>query len=97
MGKMLYMDYAATTPPAAEVVQKTLPWLREKFGNPSAVCQNGQEARKAVEETRRSAAKLIGADADEIFFTSGGTEADNWVLERSCPHGCSSHIITSAI
>ena len=97
MGKMLYMDYAATTPPAAEVVQKTLPWLREKFGNPSAVCQNGQEARKAVEEARRSAAKLIGADADEIFFTSGGTEADNWVLERSCPHGCSSHIITSAI
>ena len=97
MGKMLYMDYDATTPPAAEVVQKTLPWLREKFGNPSAVCQNGQEARKAVEEARRSAAKLIGADADEIFFTSGGTEADNWVLERSCPHGCSSHIITSAI
>ena len=56
MGKMLYMDYAATTPPAAEVVQKTLPWLREKFGNPSAVCQNGQEARKAVDEARRSAA-----------------------------------------
>lgn len=97
MGKMLYMDYAATTPPAAEVVQKTLPWLREKFGNPSAVCPNGQEARKAVEEARKYAAKLIGADADEIFFTSGGTEADNWVLERSCPHGHPSHIITSAI
>ena len=48
MGKMLYMDYAATTPPAAEVIHKTLPWLREKFGNPSAVCANGQEARQAV-------------------------------------------------
>ena len=82
MGKMLYMDYAATTPPAAEVVHKTLPWLREKFGNPSAVCANGQEARQAVETARKAAAKLIRADEEEIYFTSGGTEADNWVLEK---------------
>ena len=97
MGKMLYMDYAATTPPAAEVVQKTLPWLRERFGNPSAVCANGQEARNAVEEAREAAARLIQAEPEEIYFTSGGTEADNWVLERSCPYGQSSHIITSKV
>lgn len=97
MGKMLYMDYAATTPPAAEVVQKTLPWLRERFGNPSAMCMNGQDARRAVEEAREMAAGLIRADAQEIYFTSGGTEADNWVLERSCPYGQPSHVITSAV
>lgn len=97
MGKMLYMDYAATTPPAAEVVQKTLPWLREKFGNPSAVCINGLEARRALETAREKAAGLIGAAAGEIYFTSGGTEADNWILEKICPYGRPSHIITSAI
>ena len=97
MGKMLYMDYAATTPPAAEVVHKTLPWLREKFGNPSAVCANGQEARQAVETARKAAAKLIRADEEEIYFTSGGTEADNWVLEKCCPYGQTTHIITSSI
>ena len=97
MGKMLYMDYAATTPPSPEVVQKTLPWLRERVGNPSAVCANGQVARQAVEKAREAAAGLIQAEPEEIFFTSGGTEADNWVLERSCPYGKPSHIITSQI
>lgn len=97
MGKMLYMDYAATTPPAAEVVHKTLPWLREKFGNPSVVCANGQDARLAVKAAREAAAKLICAEEEEIYFTSGGTEADNWVLEKSCPFECPAHIITSSI
>lgn len=97
MRKMLYMDYAATTPPAAEAVQRTLPWLRERFGNPSAVCANGQEARRAVDEARKAAADLIGANEEEIYFTSGGTEADNWVLEKSCPYGQTTHIITSAV
>lgn len=97
MPRWIYMDYAATTPPASEVTKKVLPWLQERYGNPSAVCQNGQEARQAVENAREKAAALIKADPGEIYFTSGGTEADNWVLQSSFPPGKSGHLITSAI
>ena len=97
MPRLLYMDYAATTPPAPEVIQKTLPWLKDRFGNPSAVCPNGQEAHEAIESARKNVADLINADPEEIYFTSGGTEADNWILQSSCPWGHPAHIITSAI
>lgn len=97
MPRFLYMDYAATTPPAPEIIQKTLPYLREQFGNPSAVCPNGQEAHRAVEAAREKAAELIHANPQEIYFTSGGTEADNWVLQSSFPWGRPGHLITSAI
>lgn len=97
MPRLVYMDYAATTPPAPEVIQKTLPWLKDRFGNPSAVCPNGQEAHEAIETARKKAASLIHADPEEIHFTSGGTEADNWILQNSCPFGRPAHIITSAI
>ena len=97
MPRLLYMDYAATTPPAPEVIQNTLPWLKDRFGNPSAVCPNGQEAHDAIESARKNVADLINADPGEIHFTSGGTEADNWILQSSCPWGHSAHIITSAI
>lgn len=97
MPRMIYMDYAATTPPAAEVIRKTLPWIRERYGNPSAICENGQEAQQAVEDARQKVAHLIQADPEEVYFTSGGTEADNWILQSSCPWGQPTHIITSAI
>ena len=97
MPRLLYMDYAATTPPAPEVIQKTLPWLKDRFGNPSAVCPNGQEAHEAIETARKKAASLIKAAPEEIHFTSGGTEADNWILQNSCPFGRPAHIITTTI
>jgi len=93
------MDYAATTPVHPEVVEAILPYFSEHFGNPSALHAIGQEAREAVETARDSLARLIGAEMDEIVFTSGGTEADNNALvgtvraagDRPC------HIITTAI
>lgn len=80
---MVYLDNNATTPADPEVVDAMLPWLREKFGNPSAACAPGREARKAVETAREQAAALIGASPEEIIFTSCGTESDNTILQSA--------------
>jgi cysteine desulfurase len=76
-----------------------LPYLRDKFGNASSIHQFGQEARAAVDKARRQVASLINARANEVIFTSGGTEANNLAIRGICeaaqPHG--RHIITSAI
>lgn len=77
---LIYLDYAATAPLKAEVLEAMLPWMREEYGNASALYPLGQRARAAVEEARAELASVIGADEDEIYFTSGGTEADNWAL-----------------
>ncbi|MDL2233351.1 cysteine desulfurase [Ruminococcaceae bacterium OttesenSCG-928-L11] len=77
----IYMDNAATTPLSQPVWEAMLPWLREGYGNPSAVYRKGREARRAVEAARRQVAIALGAASHtEIFFTSGGTEADNWAV-----------------
>ena len=97
--KRIYLDYAATTPTHPEVVKAMLPYFTDAFGNPSSIYSYGQEAKGAIEEARVKVADLIGARDEEIIFTSGGTEADNFALKGVAyanePKG--NHIITSCI
>jgi cysteine desulfurase len=97
--KRVYLDYAATTPVHPEVILAMTPYFAEIWGNPSSIHACGLEARSAVEEARDKIAGLIGAHKDEIFFTSGGTEADNWALQgiASANRARGNHIITSSI
>ncbi|MBP6875576.1 MAG: cysteine desulfurase NifS [Candidatus Eisenbacteria bacterium] len=99
--KRIYLDHNATTPLDPAVLEEMLPFLTEKFGNASSVHSAGQEARRAVEQARERLARLIGADASEIVFTSGGTEADNHalrgVVDPLGPNAACPHIVTSAI
>ncbi|MGI6065432.1 MAG: cysteine desulfurase NifS [Bacillota bacterium] len=76
----IYLDHSATTPVLPEVLHTMLPFLREHYGNASSIYRIGRESRKAVEEARRQVANLIGSETDEIYFTSGGTEADNMAV-----------------
>jgi cysteine desulfurase len=76
----VYLDYAATTPLLSEVLDEMLPYLKEKFGNPSSIHKFGQETRAAIEIARDDIAKLLNARQSEIFFTSGGTESINFAL-----------------
>ena len=76
----IYFDHAATTPVDKRVLEKMLPYFTEVFGNASSQHMFGREAVKAVDEARDTIAKLIGAKPNELYFTSGGTEADNWAL-----------------
>ena len=80
----IYMDYAATTPMRPAVLEAMEPYFCEKFGNPSARYSWGREARQAVEKAREQVAALIHAEPDEIYFTSGGSEADNWAIQIGC-------------
>jgi cysteine desulfurase len=95
----IYLDYAATTPTDPTVVQAMLPYFHDAFGNPSAIYSYGQEAKNALEEARGKVARLIGARDEEIIFTSGGTEADNFALKGAAyaNQKKGNHIITSAI
>lgn len=96
---MIYMDNAATTRVWPEVRAAILPFLDEVYGNPSGVHYAGREARKACENSRRSLAALLGADAGELYFTSGGSEADSWAILGSAfaPENKKRTFITSAI
>ena len=96
---MIYMDNAATTKLALEALEEMLPYLREEYGNPSAVYSLGSHAKRAVSAARRKLAGVIGAEPEEIFITSGGSESDNWAL-TSVAHALESkgkHIITTKI
>jgi cysteine desulfurase len=97
--KRIYLDYAATTPAHPEVVQAMLPYFTEMFGNPSALYSCGQEAKSAVEEARVKIARLIGARVEEVVFTSGGTEADNFAIKgvAFANEHKGNHIIASAV
>jgi len=97
--KRIYLDHAATTPAHPEVVQAMLPFFGESFGNPSSIHFFGQESRAAVDEARAMVAALIGAQSEEIIFTSGGTEADNLALKgiALANRQRGNHIITTAI
>jgi len=83
-GKRIYLDHAATTPAHPEVTEAMSPYYSEVFGNPSSIHSFGQEARTAVEEAREKVAALINAKKDEIVFTSGGTESDNFAIKGAC-------------
>ncbi|MFH1808346.1 MAG: aminotransferase class V-fold PLP-dependent enzyme [Pseudomonadota bacterium] len=94
----IYLDHNATTPVASEVVEAMLPYLREHFGNPSSAHVFGQRAHAAVEVAREQVAALLGAQPDEILFTSGGTEANNLAIRGLCAMRSERrHILTSAI
>ena len=97
--KRIYLDYAATAPMLPEVMDAMLPFFCECYGNPSAVYGEGREARKAVEEARRKTAAVLGAEAREICFTSGGSESDNLAIKGTAfsLRNQGNHIITSRI
>ncbi len=99
MSMQVYLDYAATTFTAPEVVTAMTPFFTESFGNPSSIYSFSERNRKAIAKARQQGADVIGASADEIFFTSGGTEADNWALKGAAWRGRSkgNHIITTKI
>lgn len=95
----IYADNSATTPIAPQVLEKMMPYLTEVYGNPSSLYRIGGRAKEAVEKSRANIAKNLGAaNPNEIFFTSGGSESDNWALKGVC-HALKSkgkkHIITS--
>lgn len=94
-----YFDYAATTPLDKEVLAEMIPHLENDFGNPSSVYSYGREARRIIDDAREKVAKALGADAKEIFFTSGGTESDNWAIIGTAyaQKKKGNHIITTAI
>ena len=95
----IYLDYASTTPLGEAAAEAMRPWLGERFGNPSSVHRRGREAQTAIGRARKQVAAAIGADASEIFFTSGGTESDNWAILGTAlgNRDRGNHIITTAI
>ena len=95
----VYFDYSATTPLAREVLQTMTPYLCDMFGNADSVHSFGRDAAYAVDEARRAVAKAINAKPKEIFFTSGGTESDNWAIKgiAEALQEKGKHIITSKI
>lgn len=96
--KTIYLDNAATTPVAPEVMKAMKPYFSERHGNASSLHHKGQEAKMALDEAREIIAKSIGAKFDEIYFTSGGTEANNWALkDLFFVNRDKKHIITTKI
>src|SRR5204862_2996026 len=93
----IYFDNAATTALDPDVLEAMMPYLTEKFGNPSSIYSYGRESRLAIENARKSVAKILNAHPAEIFFTSCGTESCNTAINAAVKDlGCK-HIITSAI
>jgi cysteine desulfurase len=93
----IYLDNAATTPMADEVIEAMVPMMREHYGNPSSTHAHGRKVRGIIEEARGTVAKLLNCAPGEIFFTSGGTEADNLALRGSVAKLGVQNIISSAI
>lgn len=93
----VYLDNASTTPLLPEVFEAMEPYYKTHFGNPSSIHAHGREARSAVEKSRRKIADLLNASASEIFFTSGGTEADNTVINGAVSSLAIRNIITTRI
>ena len=96
---MIYLDNAATTPTAPEVIEAMLPFYERRYGNPSALYDLGQKSHDAIEESRKIIAQSIGAQPEEIYFTAGGSESDNWALKATAEayKEKGKHIITSKI
>ena len=99
MKKLIYLDNAATTKTAPEVVEAMLPYFSEAYGNPSSIYSLAGESRKAVDQARETIAKALGARPEEIYFTAGGTESDNWALKAAAEfyRKKGNHIITTRI
>jgi cysteine desulfurase len=99
LDRLVYMDHAATTPLRPEALEDMLPYLKGSFGNPSSLYTLAQEARNAVDRSRRTVASLIGARSSELTFTSGGTESDNAAIKGGAMamRHLGRHIITSSV
>jgi cysteine desulfurase len=99
MEKVIYLDNAATTPTHPEVIATMQPYFQDKFGNPATLYSLGRTARQAIEEARDQVAALMGANPNEVYFTSGGTEADNFALVgvAYANEKKGKHIITSKV
>ena len=99
MKKLIYLDNAATTKTSEEVVAAMLPYFTEYYGNPSSVYEFASESKKAVSNARRTIAETLGAQENEIYFTAGGSEADNWALKATAEayQSKGKHIITTKI
>ena len=99
MNRLIYLDNAATTQVYPEVVDAMLPFFTEHYGNPSAIYSFADEAESAVDKARGEVANLIGAKKEEIYFTGGGSESDNWALKATAEaySNKGKHIITTAI
>jgi cysteine desulfurase len=95
--KQVYLDNAATTPLSPEVFEAMKPFLLEHFGNPSSIHGHGRQVRSAIEKARKTVAELLNTSPSEIFFTSGGTEADNTAIRCSIETHNITHAITSKI
>ena len=95
----IYLDNAATTAVAPEVLEAMLPYFTQVYGNPSSIHATGREARKAVDAARKQVAAAIGAEPREIYFTAGGSESDNWAIKGAAfaNKAKGNHIITSSI
>lgn len=96
--RFVYADNAATTPVSKAVLDEMMPYFTEKFGNASSIYALGRNAQRDLEDARERVAKTIGASASEIYFTSGGSEADNWAIRSVCERLAAKgkkHIITS--
>jgi len=99
MSKRIYMDYSATTPMKKEVLDAMMPYFTENFGNASSVHSFGRDAKNVINQSRETISKAIGANREEIYFTAGGTESDNWAIKGIAKSMKSkgNHIITSKI
>ncbi len=97
--KIRYFDHAATTPVKEEVLNEMLPFLGEKFGNPSSLYNLGRESKRAIEDARKRVAELINCEPKEIYFTGGGSESDNMAIKGIAYANSNKgkHIITSKI
>ena len=99
MGKMIYLDNAATTKTAPEVVQAMLPYFSEYYGNPSSIYDFAGKSKEAITKGREQIAEVLGAKKEEIYFTAGGSESDNWALKATFEayKNKGNHIITTKI
>jgi cysteine desulfurase len=97
--RIIYMDHSATTYVRREVVEAMAPYHAEHFGNPSSIYSIARESKKAIDTARAQVAKALGAETDEIYFTSGGSESDNWAIKgiAFANRKKGNHIITSGI
>ena len=97
MGKMIYLDNAATTKTAPEVVEAMLPYFTEMYGNPSSIYDFASKSKEGVSKARGQIADALGAKKEEIYFTAGGSESDNWALKATFEAYKSkgNHIITT--
>ena len=97
--RIIYMDNAATTAVRPEVLEAMLPYFTEHYGNPSSIHSVGRDAKRAVENARRQVAAALGAQPQEIYFTAGGSESDNWAIRSAAEmlEKKGKHIITSSV